>query len=545
MEPMASTLRASAGLSIAVLSSRVLGLVREALFAALFGAGALADAYQVAFRIPNLLRDLFAEGALSNAFVPTFAARLERDGKAGAHALGNLVLGGVLLVTGGLSLLGILFAEQVVDAISADFGGDAAKVALTVHLTRWMMPLLALVSASAVWMGMLNAQRRFLVPAMAPAMFNVAILMIGAGLWLWDTTPERALVGWSVGTLAAGAVQGGVQLPALWRLGYRPVPRLAGLRRDPGVRRIVRLMAPAVVGLAAVQLNVFVNTRFAAELGDGPVAQLSYAFRLFYLPIGMFGVALATVTTTRVAEDAARGDRGKMRASTAEGLGAAWMLTGASCVGLVLLAEPVVALIFERGRFTAADTQATALVLQAYVLGLVPYSLVKILAPAFYALDRPRIPLLASVGAVVVNLGFNAATYRALGAPGIALGTTLGALVNFTVLRIAYAKIVGPLPREGRLRRFAALALANLVMAGVVAGTWWGVRQLVATPGVPAAAWLRGAAVLAVIALGASVYVAVLVRLRVAGAELLARLPGALWRRVTGRHKEPAEPPAS
>lgn len=542
---MPETLRTSGRLSIAVAASRVLGLAREVMLAHLFGAGAIADAYQVAFRIPNLLRDLFAEGALSSAFVPTFLAELvgkrdsgetsEQRDHAAAYRLGNLTLAGTLIVTGVLSLLGIVFAEQVVGLMADDFEGAglspaeaAAKLELAVLLTRVMMPLLTIISVSAVWMGMLNAQQHYEAPAWAPAMFNVANIVVGAGLIMVDPRDEIGILIWSVGTLGAGCVQAVVQLPALWRLGYRPIPRVRGLASHPGIRRILRLMAPAVIGLAAVQINIFVNTRFAAALGDGPIAQLSYAFRIFYLPIGVFSVALATVTTTRVSENAANRDLGKLAATTGEGVGAVWMLMTASTVGLVVLAEPVVRVLYSS--FTPEETAATSMILQAYVLGLLPYGLVKILAPTFYVLDRPRIPLLASFCAVAVNIAFNAATYRTLGAPGLALGTTLAALFNISILRLSFARVVGPLPGVS-LRQLGALLLGNAVLGGVVLAAWSGIEMLVEL--VDFAWTLRLAGLALVVPIGFFVYVGVLRGLSYPGAALLWGLPGKLWRRLS------------
>ncbi|MEZ4453580.1 MAG: murein biosynthesis integral membrane protein MurJ [Nannocystaceae bacterium] len=533
---MPSTLRSSGSVSVAVALSRVLGLVRMSLFSRLLGAGALADAYSVAFRIPNLLRDLFAEGALSSAFVPTFTAAVIQDGEEEAYKLADLTFAGLLVLTGGLSLLGIVFAEQVVHAITDSW--DPAKVAQTVELTRIMMPILALVSLGAVWMGMLNARGRFREPAYAPAIFNVVSILVGLGVWIAGEEGARAVLIWSVGTLAAGVAQTLSQLPALRRLGYRPRLRLRGLTRHPGVRRIVRLMVPALVGVAAVQLNVFVNTRFAASLGDGPVAQIEYAFRVFFLPIGIFGVALATVTTTRVSEDAARGDLSGLAERMREGVSAVWLLTSASTVGLVLLADPIVALLYQGGRFTEADTVAVATILRAYMVGLLPYSMVKLFAPAFYSLDRPRIPLIASISAVTLNLTFNALTYRHLGAPGLALGTSLGALVNLLILRIAFGRVTSSSVVRGRRRDLASLLLANALLAGVVAGGHWaaeiGLRW--AQENSPAlVGGLRAALLLALIGAAFVVYTAVLRRLEYPGAALLASLPTRLLGRLRPR----------
>ncbi|MEM6991838.1 MAG: murein biosynthesis integral membrane protein MurJ [Myxococcota bacterium] len=528
---MSGTLASSAKVSAAILGSRVLGLVREVVFASLFGAGAVADAYHVAFRIPNLLRDLFAEGALSAAFVPTFTQTLHDDGEERAHALGNLAASALLLMTGALVGLGLLFAEPLVAAISGGFAGDDAKVALAVRLTRIMMPFLCLVSLSAVWMGMLNARRHFVVPAVAPAMFNVVSLVVGGAVWLRGGTANDGVAIWSAGTLLAGAFQGLTQLPTLWRLGYRPWPRLGGLFRHPGIRRIARLMAPALVGVAAIQINVFVNTKFAGSLGDGAVAQLTYAFRLFFLPLGMFGVAIATVTTTGVAEEAAKGDHDALRRRAATSVSAGWMLTSASAVGLAVLAEPVCTLIYRHGATTAADVEAIAWVLRAYVCGLVPYALVKIVAPAFYAIDRPRVPLLASTSAVVVNIAFNALTYRTLGPPGIALGTGLGALVNLIVLRISFRRVLGPLPASRRVAHGSTLLAANVAMGAVVFGGW-----MVAAPWLEPVSGALGTTALAValavlVGAGFAVFAAIAGAFGYPGADALWRIPKKILRR--------------
>jgi putative peptidoglycan lipid II flippase len=530
-------LRASGRVSASILVSRVLGVGREVVFAGLFGAGAIADAFVVAFRIPNLFRDLLAEGALSAAFVPTFTAALKGEGQEAAERLAALVLGGILVVTGLLTVLGIVFAEPTVTLISGNFGGDPAKVAAAVELTRLLMPFLALASIGAVFMGMLNAQRRFLVPALGPAMFNVVSMLAGGVVWLLGADTDTAILVWAGGTLAGGVVQTGMQVVALWRRGFRIRIALAGIFRHPGVRRIAMLMAPAVLGVAAIQLNVFVNTNFAGSLGDGPVTQLNYAFRLFFLPLGMFGVALATVTMTSVSEAAAAGDHSELARRAGDGVSAGWMLTSASAVGLFALALPVVELLYHHGRTTSEDALAIAACLQMYVLGLVPYSLVKILAPAFYSVDRPRIPLLASACGVATNIGFNAMTYRELGAPGIALGTALGAAVNVLVLRAVFGRVVAPIPAEGRLRRFGALLLANLVLGVLAFGGAQGIGWVVERVGVVGLAWKAVLAGLLVVVIGGAGlgYVAVLRALDYPGAAMLLSLPRRVLRRGRGR----------
>lgn len=528
-------------ISAAVMASRVLGVFRDSIFSALFGKGMISDAYRVAFQIPNLLRDLFAEGALSSAFVPTFTGALQNEGKQRAFQLANLVLSALLVVTGLIAVLGFAFSNQIVDLISGGFAGNAAKAAVTVTLTRVMLPLITIISASAVFMGMLNAQSRYVAPAFAPALFNVVSIGFGAVLLFGNVHDLRGALIFAVGTTISGFVQAACQLPALWRTGYRPRLVLRGVFRDPAIGRIVRLMGPAVIGLAAVQVNIFVNTRFAASLGDGPVFYLTNAFRFFYLPIGLFGVALGTVTTTRVSEEAARGDRHALLARTRDGVRAVSMLATASTVGLIVLAVPVIQLVFEWGRFQRPDTLATAAILQAYMLGTLPYSLVKIFAPGFYALGRARIPMLASISAVAANIAFNAWTYRKLGAPGLALGTTVAAVVNLTVLRIAFAREVGRISREGRAREWLGLLVGN---AALTAATWLGWRGAQAVLDAVAAHLPRGihrllmaALLFAVIGFGFAVYAVVLRALRYPGADELLALPRKLARKVSGRGK--------
>jgi len=528
-------LKASGRVSAAIFGSRLLGLAREMVFAALFGAGAVADAFVAAFRIPNLFRDLLAEGALTAAFVPTFTSTLKQDGKEAAARLGDLMFGGMLALTGVLVGVALVFAEPIVAWVSAF--EDPQKLTLAVKLTRLMMPILCTVSLAAVWMGMLNAQRRFVVPALAPAMFNVVSLLAGGVVWALRGDATSGVMVWAGGTLVAGVTQATMQFIALSRMGQRPWPRLRGVAAHPGVRRVLRLMAPAVLGVAAVQVNVIINGRFAGMLGDGPVSQLNYAFRLFFLPLGVFGVALATVTTTSVSEAAADGEDGAIARRAGASSAASWMLAGASAVGLWFLAEPVCSLLYQMGKTGPVEIAAIAACLQSYVLGLAPYSLVKVLAPSFYAVDKPRVPLLASVAGVAVNITFNALTFRDLGAPGIAIGTALGASTNVLILRIAFGRRFGAMFDGGAMRRWTGL----IVGLTVLGATAWGGRWLIAMlqEALPWAG-LGGKAVLAsglfaVIGAAFLVYTAVLRAFGYPGAELLWRMPAGLWRRLTRR----------
>ena len=294
--------RAAGLVSALTLLSRVLGLVREQVFAALLGAGLHADAFQIAFRIPNLLRDLFAEGALSAAFVPTYARVLKEEGRDAAHRLASRLFTLLAVVLGVLVVVGIVFARPLVALLAPGFDQVPGKIELTVLLTRVMLPFLPLVSFAAVAMGMLNAEERFGPPAFAPAMFNVVAILWGVGLWASGFDAAQVAIGWAIGTLLGGIAQFVIQVPPLRAKGWRFVPDWAP--GDPGIRRIGSLMGPATIGLAAVQVNIFVNSIFASH-EPGAVSWLEYAFRILYLPIGIFGVAVGTVATSGLARRAA------------------------------------------------------------------------------------------------------------------------------------------------------------------------------------------------------------------------------------------------
>ena len=476
-------IRATGLVSSMTLASRLLGLVREQVFATLLGAGFYTDAFNVAFRIPNLLRDLFAEGALSAAFVPTYTRVLQQEGRDAAQRLARRLFTLLAVVMSALVLLGIVFARPLVAGLAPGYAAVPGKAAFTALLTRVMMPFLPLVSFAAVAMGMLNAEERFGFPAFAPAMFNVVSVLWGLGLWGAGFSPAAVALGWSLGTLLGGAAQFLIQVVPLRGMGFRYRPEWAP--GDPALRRVFALMAPATVGLAAVQINIFVNSYFAS-FEEGAVSWLSYAFRILYLPIGIFGVATGTVATTSLARSAALHDMDGVRATLRRSLLFLAFLTLPATAGLVVLARPVVRLLYERGRFGPEATEGTAAALVFYAVGLVAYTSVKVLAPAFYALGTPRVPLVASGIAVLTNLTVNIALQGRYGFRAVALGTSLGSLANAAVLVVVLERRIGGLLTRDALGRLARMAAASLAMALLLVplGTWltaaFGIRGLVA-----------------------------------------------------------------
>ncbi|HEU4384071.1 MAG TPA: murein biosynthesis integral membrane protein MurJ, partial [Anaeromyxobacteraceae bacterium] len=488
-------------ISAATMTSRVLGLVRDQLFAALVGANRFSDAFVVAFRIPNLLRDLFAEGALSSAFVPTFAEHRANRGPETAFRLANAVVGAIVMAVGTVVLVGLVFAPGIVSLLAPGF--EAEQADLTAFLTRLMMPFLLLVSLSAVAMGMLNAEGRFAAPALAPALFNVGAIAVGAGLWAAGAGPRAAVVGWSLGTMLGGLLQLAVQLPSLWSLGWRP--RLSGREAlaEPGLRRIARLMGPAVLGLSATQVNIVVNTWFASQ-EVGANTWLQMAFRLMQLPLGVFGVAIATVAGAGVAQRAATRDLEGVRRTLGSAMRLVAFLNVPSAVGLMVLAHPIIALIYQHGRYGPDDTAATAQALLYYALGLYAYSGVKVLAPAFYALDEVRLPVWGSLAGMGSNVFLNALLFPVMGFRGVALGTSLAATANFAVLALAWKRRHGGLPGAGIYGQLLRCLAAASVMAAATWAAAFGLGALLPAGGL--ARWLPLA--LGPVALGAAVYFA-------------------------------------
>src|SRR3989449_506477 len=468
--------RATGVVGIAILSSRFLGLIREMIFAGLFGAGRNLDAFLMAFRLPNLLRDLFAEGALSTAFITTFSKKIAVDGDQSAWRLANKVATLTAVFMSAVTLLGIVFAQQLVDLLTwGSWSPD--KTELTILLTRIMWPFMLLVSLAALVMGMLNAKHVFGPPAMASSYFNLGSIIAGVaiGYWLDPHFGARSLVGLAIGTLIGGAWQLIGQFPSLWKVGYRFHPDLRW--RDEGVRTVLTLMGPAVVAASAVQVNVLINSGFAAGLGNGPVSWLNIAFRLMQLPLGIFGVAIGTVTLPLVSKSAALGNTAEFRATLARGMRLAFLLTVPSAIGLAMLASPIISVIYQHGRFTAEMTRETAGALQFYAVGLVSYAVLKVLTPAFYAIGQRNTPMLVSFLAIGANLFLNwLFTFRlGWGHRGLAFSTSLVATINFLLLYALMRRHIRRLETHQMVIGLGKICLAGalLVLVCWAANYWW------------------------------------------------------------------------
>ena len=498
--------------SLAVMSSRVLGLVREIVFNSLFGGEnrRWGDAFTTAFRVPNLLRDLFAEGALSTAFVTTFSKTLKTDGEEAAWSLARKVTTLAIVFMTLISILGVIFAPWIVRAISAGWVKDYPdKVDFAVKLAQIMYPFILIVSLAALVMGILNARKVFGIPAMASTFFNIFSIISGVSLGWWfdHGFGKNALYGFAIGTLIGGLAQLMVQLPALKKTGFRFFPDFQW--NDPGVRKVLQLMGPSVISGSVVQVNVFLNNYYASFIltdgkPDGPQLWLNAAFRLIQLPLGIFGVVIATVTLPAISRLATEGITDAFKQTLARSLKLVFLMTLPSAVGMSLLSDEIIGIIYQHGKFDSYDTHMAGLALQTYAWGLICYAGIKIVQPAFYAIDRRYVPLFISIAAVAVSAIANYLTVYTwhMGHEYLALGTSLSALVNFGMLMLAMRSIA-----KGFQGRELTINMLKLIAGCVaMAGVCYGAKATLLKGFVQQGLLLQCFTLLVTIAVAASVY---------------------------------------
>ncbi len=498
-----STKKSALIVGVSVMGSRLMGVVREQIFAFMFGSSNVADAFLTAFRIPNLLRDLFAEGALSTAFTTTFTKTWAKEGESSAWHLARLVLSTLTFVLGLICILGTLGAPWLVHIIGGGFVDVPGKFELTVRMTQLLFPFILFVSLAAAAMGILNSRNVFGIPASASTVFNIVSIISGALLaylfepqqsWSHPHFGERAIFGWCFGVLLGGLAQLGIQLPYLFKEGfnYRGILKVRDFFTDPGLRMVMILMVPSAIAGSAVQINVAVNGQFASHI-PGAVSWLYYAFRLVQLPIGIFGVAIATVTLPAVARQHALDDLKAFGKTVEEALRFGFYLTLPASLGLCAIAAPVIQLIYEHGTFKAESTEQTARALMAYTIGLAGYSGIKILVPCFYAMQPPRfesIPgatswqsfrhfvwnviLFTPARVSLIGIGINLALcfvlydYFNLGHVGLAMTTGFVAVLNFLQLVYEISKLINLGKASDWLAYFVRVSAASLACGGTV-----------------------------------------------------------------------------
>ena len=486
-----SVARSAGIVSIAVMFSRVLGLLREMIFARYFGTGFLTDAYVVAFRIPNVLRDLFAEGALSVAFVKVFTDYQINKSEKEAWRLASLVLNLLAVIMSLICIVGIIFSRQFVNLIADGFSPEKAALATT--LTQIMFPFIMLVALAAVAMGVLNTKGIFGIPASASTVFNIVSMIFGISLayylsgggWLNssdknavpDFPSQWAIIGMAIGTLIGGLAQFLMQLPSLFRVGFRFTAAISLF--DPGVKKVIALMTPAILGTSAVQINVMMNTYFVSGI-EGAQGWLNFGFRLMQLPIGLFGVAVGTAAIPVMSRLASEGKIKELRDTISSSMTLVFLMTLPSACGLIVLGEPIIRLIYERGKFDATSTSMTAAALAGYAIGLTGYAAIKILSPAFYALNDAKTPMIIAVASIAVNFlgsyflrewlsqyGVTPETPHGYGHVGVALATSLVALVNFFALALLMRKRIKRLNGRDITLSFLKITAASAVLSAV------------------------------------------------------------------------------
>jgi putative peptidoglycan lipid II flippase len=448
--------------------SRVLGLVREAVFAHLFGAGTATDAFNVAFRVPNLLRDLFAETALSAAFVPVLTGEKAKS-KEAQNRLASNIFNTLFLATGLVSLAGFLFAPALARVIAFGFGDVPGKIELTARLTAVLFPFLLAVSLGAWAMSYLNTERSFFVPSVAPAFFNLFSIVVPVVLYGWYVRRGgNPIFGMALGVLVGGAMQFLVQIPSVRRKGFRYSFTLN--LRDPAFRQVMALFVPVAIGLAGTRINVLVNTILVTPLAERSVSWLNYAFRVMHLPLGLFGIAVGTVALPSLSKLVLDNNADGVRSTLSDSLKMTLFLTVPASILIAFFSHPITRVIYERGKFTPEDTAATAKALVLYALGIPFMSALRNVAAVYYAHKDARTPMYASFASIGLNIALNLSLMWVIGFLAFPLSTTLAAILNVGILLALLPKKTGRIKLRPLFRVYAGWTVA--AAAGGVLG-WW------------------------------------------------------------------------
>lgn len=463
----------SAGIiSIATFLSRITGYIKDMILARLFGATGMTDAFFVAFRIPNLLRELFAEGSTSAAFVPVFTEYLIKNGKEEAKRIAGIVFTFLLLTLSAICLIGILLAPYVVRIIAPGFLSDYGKFSLTIRLTQIMFPFLLFISLASLCMGILNSVRSFFIPALAPVFLNLSTIAFAIFVSSQLSVPLLAI---AIGVSVGGAIQFGIQVPSIIKKGF-------GFRfifsfSHPALRRMLTLLMPAIAGMGVAQINIFLSTIFVSYLPDGSATYLYYAMRLIHFPIGIFGVAMATAILPTLSKFAVQGDRDSLRETFSFSLRLLFFITIPAMAGLIALGEPIVNVLFQRGNFSHDATIGTVYALFFYSLGLWAFVGVRVTAGTFYSMQDTKTPVKIAGLSILTNIIFSLILMGPLKHGGLALANAIGSMVNFValflILRNRLIRIDGRRILGSFLKTSSASFIMGLIGWMVTKGGMW------------------------------------------------------------------------
>jgi len=455
-------LKSASLISALTVVSRVFGYIRDSRIAFLLGASTAADAYTTAYRIPNLLRRLVGEGAVSAAFIPVFSRYVAEQKKEDAWEFANTLLTVITFLLTAVTLTGILLSPLIVRLFASGFGDTPGKLELTATLNRIMFPYMFLIGLSALAMGILNSFHRFGAPAFAPIVLNLTMIVFSfLGSLFGDVTKTLA-----VGVVVGGALQLGIQIPALLEMGWKI--RLKFDFRHPGVRRVAKLMVPVVFGVGIVQINVLVDTQFASYLEEGSVTAIYYADRVMELVLGGYAVAVSTVILPLLSRQAALRKMDELKTTLNFAIRLILFITFPATVGLILLRSQIIEVLFQHGDFDAASTALTAWALPFFAVGLSAFSMVKIIVPAFYALQDTRTPVKIAFVAMLLNIGFNFLLIRPLRNGGPALATSLSAFFNSISLFVIFLNRYGSIGGRSIVQSIGKFIVGSVALGVVV-----------------------------------------------------------------------------
>jgi putative peptidoglycan lipid II flippase len=459
MDERQSVTKAAGQMSIATFLSRITGFIRDIVLAKIFGATGLTDAFFIAFRIPNLLRELFAEGSISAAFVPVFTEYLTKEGREDAKRLAGVVFAFLLSILIIVCLLGIILAPYIVSVVAPGFMKDPEKFSLTIKLTKIMFPFLLFISLAALAMGVLNSLRSFFIPALAPAFFNLAIIASALFIAPNFSVPILAI---GLGVTLGGALQYGVQIVALakHRFNLKPIFSFS----HSGLKKILLLVLPVVTGMSVNQINVFLNNVFVSYLSEGSATYLYYGLRLVHFPIGIFGVAMAMAVLPSLSEQATKGDIDALRETFSFSLRLLFFITIPAMAGLIALSEPIVNLLFQRGQFTHEATRGTVYALLFYSSGLWAFVGVRVVVSTFYSMQDTKTPLKVAILSILTNIIFSIILMRPLRHGGLALANAIASAVNFGVLFFLLRMKLRRVDGRNIVRTFMKTSIASSIM---------------------------------------------------------------------------------
>lgn len=458
--------RAAGLMSIATFISRILGYVKDMILARYFGATGSADVFFVAFRIPNLLRELFAEGSMSSAFIPVVTEYQTKQGKDEANRLVSSTFIFILIFVGVICALGIIFAPAIVSAIAPGFLKEPEKFSNTVLLTRIMFPFLLFISLAALTMGALNTRGVFFIPALAPATLNIVIIVCVLTLSMQFTNPIVAV---AIGVTAGGLVQFLIQVPSFFKQGYSfshhsTTPSLHSPLWHPGLKRICLLIIPSTAGLAVAQINIFISTILASYLAEGSITYLYYSMRLIQFPIGIFGVAMGMAVLPALSEHSVKGEMEKVKEDFSFAMRLLFFITVPAMIGLIALNVPIVSTLFQRGKFGYAATIGTSDALMFYSLGIWAIVGVRVIAATFYSMQDTKTPVKVAAAAMIINVIFSLVLMKPMKHNGLAFANAIASGCNFVLLFYFLRKRLGGIGTKRMLNSFTKTFIASAIM---------------------------------------------------------------------------------